>query len=169
MGDWRATGQQVVLFEVAGVVCALDRAVVRELLPTARLWRPPATPSTVAGVLDLDGAAVPVLHLNRLLGLADSEGDDLYRHLILVDGAVPGLAVALLVDRVLDVVRPEGRPVAPGHVSLNGCVAAEIAHRGALVHLVAVDRILMAAEQQGVAELGRAAAARLAEWHEADG
>lgn len=162
-------GQQVVLFEVAGVVCALERGVVRELLPTARLWRPPATPSTVAGILDLDGAAVPVLRLNRLLGLADGDDDDIYRHLILVDGAVPDMAVALLVDRVLDVVKPDRHVVAPGHVSLNGCVTGEIAYRGALVHLVAVDRILMAAEQQGVAELGQAAAARLAEWRQADG
>ncbi len=161
-------GQQVVLFEVTGVVCALERAVVRELLPIARLWRPPATPSTVAGILDLDGAAVPVLRLNRLLGLADRDEDDIYRHLILVDGAVPGMAAALLVDRVLDVTKPDGHVVAPGHVSLNGCVTGEIAHRGALVHLVAVDRILMAAEQQGVAELGQAAAARLAEWRRAD-
>ncbi len=163
-------GQQVVLFEVAGVVCALDRPVVRELLPIARLWRPPATPSTVAGILDLGGVAVPVLRLGRLLGLGDGEeAEDIYRHLIVVDGAVPDMPVALEVDRVLDVVKPDGGVVAPGHVSLNGCVTGEIAHRGALVHLVAVDRILMAAEQQGIAELGQAAAARLAEWRQAGG
>ncbi len=162
--------QQVVLFEVAGVVCALDRAVVRELLPIPRLWRPPATPSTVAGILDLGGVAVPVLRMNRLLGLEGCEAEeDLYRHLILVDGAVPDLAVALLVDRVLDVVKPEVAVAAPGHVSLNGCVTGEIAQGGGLVHLVAVDRILMAAEQQGVAELGQAAASRLAEWRGAGG
>lgn len=162
-------GQQVVLFEVAGVVCALEHAAVRELLPIVRLWRPPATPSTVAGILDLNGAAVPVLRLNRLLGLADGDDDDIYRHLILVDGAVPGLAVALLVDRVLDVIKPDGQVVAPGHATLNACVTAEIAHCGALVHLVAIDRILMTAEQQGVAELAQAAATRLAEWRQADG
>lgn len=162
--------QQVVLFEVAGVVCALDRAAVRELLPIPRLWRPPATPSTVAGILDLGGVAVPVLRLNRLLGLEGREADeDVYRHLILVDGAVPDLAVALLVDRVHDVVKPERAVAAPGHVSLNGCVTGEIALGGGLIHLVAVDRILMAAEQQGIAELGQAAASRLAEWRGAGG
>lgn len=162
--------QQVVLFEVAGMVCALDRAAVRELLPIPRLWRPPATPSTVAGILDLGGVAVPVLRLNRLLGLEGREAeDDVYRHLILVDGAVSDMAVALLVDRVLDVVKPEGGVAASGHASLNGCVTGEIAHGGALVHLVAVERILMAAEQQGIAELGQAAALRLAEWRGARG
>jgi len=159
-------GQQVVLFEVAGAICALDRTAVRELLPIARLWRPPATPSTVAGILELDGAPVPVLRLRRLLGLGEGDGndEDIYRHLILVDGVVPELPVALLVDRVLDVVRPDGPVAAAAHASLNGCVVGEVPWRGGLVHLVAADRILMAAEQQGVAELGRAAEARLSEW-----
>ncbi len=159
-------GQQVVLFEVAGAVCALDRAAVRELLPIARLWRPPATPSTVAGILELDGTAIPVLRLRRLLGLGEGDGDaeDIYRHLILVDGVVPEVPVALLVDRVLDVVRPGGPVVPAGHASLNGCVVGELPWSGGLAHLVAADRILMAAEQQGVAELGREAEARLSEW-----
>jgi purine-binding chemotaxis protein CheW len=47
---------------------------------------------------------------------------------------------------------------------LNGCVEAEVTWDGRLVHLRSVERILLAEEQQALAELGRQAQNRLSEW-----
>ena len=48
--------------------------------------------------------------------------------------------------------------------TLNGCVEAEVMWDGRLVHLLSVERILLAEEQQALAELGRQAQNRLSEW-----
>lgn len=149
--------------------CALPAAVVRELLPLPRLWRPPGLPRPLAGFLNLGGAAVPVLDLPRLLGLADPAGgaeSALYRHLVLAAGVLPGQDLALLVDRVLDMMTAPAsalRPLAPEQ-SLNGCASAEIETPEGFVHLLAPDRILLAQERSRLAALRDAEQARLAEW-----
>jgi purine-binding chemotaxis protein CheW len=73
---------------------------------------------------------------------------------------------ALLVDRVLDVIHVGESAlsaVAPEN-TLNGCVEAEVTHAGGLLHLLSIERILLAEEQQALAELGRHAQSRLGEW-----
>ena len=160
---------QIIVFGVCGTACALHRSAAREFLPLPHLWRPPVIPRPVAGFFNLGGHAVPVLRLDALFGLqpvADGAEADLYRHLILIDRFSASGTSALLVDRVLDVasvdtsrlssVREEG--------TLNGCVEAEITWDGRLVHLLSVERILLAEEQQALAELGRQAQNRLSEW-----
>lgn len=115
------------------------------------------------GFLNLGGVPVPVVDLARLLGLSarrDSETDDPYRHLVLDADAT----TAFLVDRADDlVVVPEAaiRPVA-GDLTLNGCVAAEIAHGDRLLHVLDLARLLTAEERRRLADHARAAAARLA-------
>lgn len=155
----------LVIFEIAGVRCGLDRAETGSLLPLARLWRPPVAPPALAGFLNLGGTAVPVVDLGHVLGLrealADPE-DRVYWHLILVKNGT----MALLVERVMDVLAlPASRiePVA-GEDSLNGCVSGEAQIGTSLVHVLAVDRILMAEERQSLAALRREAELRLAEW-----
>lgn len=157
------------LLRLGGLVCALPQAAVAEVLPLPLLWRPPGLPASLAGFLNLDGAAVPVLDLAWLFGLPAETAPQgeaaLYRHLLLLEG-VP--AQALLVDRVLDLVPAQPaqrRPVAPEH-SLNGCVVAELDLPGqpGLVHLLDPARILLAQEQAALAELQQGAQRRLAEW-----
>ncbi|KMO39060.1 chemotaxis protein CheW [Methylobacterium tarhaniae] len=159
------TGTAYLLVDVAGTDCALPRRAVREILPLPRLWRPPGAPGTLAGFLNLAGSAVPVLDLGVLFGLGRpaTARQALYRHLVLLKGEAP---LALMVDRVADVVRVEAgqvRPVADD-TTLNGCVAAEIQLAERLVHGLAVDRILLAEERDRVAAQTRDAQARLAEW-----
>lgn len=160
--------QQVILFDVSGFACALRRSEVRELLPLPRLWRPPSLPRPVAGFLNLSGAAVPVLRLDVLFGVGrDAEAEaNLYRHLILVRGLGQAGSIALLADRVLDVIEVEQARLSPVERSetLNGCVEAEIDLGNRLVHLLSLERILFAEEQQALAELSRQAQSRLSEW-----
>ncbi|MCF4125895.1 chemotaxis protein CheW [Methylobacterium sp. SyP6R] len=159
------TGTAYLLVAIAGTECALPREAVREILPLPRLWRPPGAPGALAGFLNLAGSAVPVVDLAVLFGLGQpaTARAVLYRHLILLKSESP---MALLVDRVADVVRIEQtqvRPVADG-ATLNGCVCAEIRTGERLVHGLAVDRILLAEERDRVAAQTREAQARLAEW-----
>jgi purine-binding chemotaxis protein CheW len=161
--------QQAILFDVSGTSCALRRHAVRELLPLPRLWRPPALPRPVAGFLNLSGKAVPVLRLNVLFGLEEgtvSQEAELYRHLILVEALGRSGPCALLVDRVQDMVDLSGARLSPVSETktLNGCVEAEIELKGRLVHLLSLERILFAEEQQSLVELGRDAQNRLGEW-----
>lgn len=148
------------LLDVAGTPCALPRDAVREVLPLPHLHAPPASGGPLAGFLNLGGAPVPVLDLAALLGLRAAASPDPYRHLVLAaDGRL-----ALIVDRVLDLVQAGTdavRPVADA-LSLNGCVAAELALGDSLVHALAIERILTVEERDRLAALARRAAERLA-------
>ncbi len=162
-------GLQVIVFDVSGTACALPRNAVRELLPLPRLWRPPALPRPVAGFLNLSSRAVPVLRLDVLFGLEQEAAPleaELYRHLILIEDLHRSGPAALLVDRVLDVMTLAGAELSPVPQAntLNGCVEAEIDIDGHLVHLLSIERILLAEEQQALSELSRNAQNRIGEW-----
>jgi purine-binding chemotaxis protein CheW len=166
----RPAAQQCLLLSLGGLRCALPREAVREVLPLPRLWHPPGLPKPLLGFMNLDGAAWPVLDLARLFGLPGEAGsleDALYRHVLVANGPEP---MALLVDRVLDLVRltpGSFRPVAPER-TLNGCVVAQLdlpgQPEGSLVHLLALDRILLAQESAALQALRQDAQRRLAEW-----
>ncbi|MBZ6077778.1 chemotaxis protein CheW [Microvirga puerhi] len=162
-------GFQIILFDVSGTECALRRDSVRELLPLPRLWRPPSLPRPVAGFFNLSGTAVPVIQLDILFSLdrlqADAE-DGLYHHLILLDGLAQDQPVALLVDRVQDIVEIDASKLCPvrDQGSLNGCVEAELDFGPRLVHLLSPSRILLVEEQQALAALNRQAQDRLGAW-----
>ncbi|WP_349362347.1 chemotaxis protein CheW [Roseomonas sp. E05] len=155
------------LLRLGSRTCALPGSAVREILPLPRLWRPPGLPRPLAGFLNLGGEALPVLDLVRLFGLAaeGAEGEAaLYRHVVVVAGRQG--ALGLLVDRALDLLRiPQGRlrPLA-AEATPNGCALAEIETPEGFVHLLAVERVLLAQEQAALAALRENAQARLAEW-----
>jgi purine-binding chemotaxis protein CheW len=156
---------KLVVFALADRTCALPRATVRELLPVPRLWQPPGTPDLMAGFLNLGGDPMPVIWLARVFGLPTAPAPPLYAH-ILVLKAESRRTLALLVDRVLDVaiITPDQvRPVAHD-ASLNGCIAGEIQLGDGLLHLLDADRILLAEEQQRLAELAQAVQRRMGDW-----
>lgn len=155
------SGVAYLLLDVAGTPCALSREAVREVLPLPHLHAPPAAGGPLAGFLNLGGAPVPVIDLARLVGLDQRGGPgDPYRHLVLAaDGTL-----ALLVDRVVDLLRvpPDAVRTLDDALTLNGCVAAEIAHGDLLVHVLSPERILTAEERERLAEHARRAAERAA-------
>jgi purine-binding chemotaxis protein CheW len=111
--------------------------------------------------MNLGGAPIPVLDLARLLGKRDGASDtNPYRHVLLdTDGAL-----ALLVDRVTDVVRVPVDQIGPvdGERTLNGCVEAEITLGGRLVHVLSMERLLTLEERERIAAFRQRAADRLA-------
>jgi len=140
-----------VVFAVADLTCALAREEVRRILPLPALDRPPGAPSLLEGILDLAGVAVAVLRLDRLFGLPDSPPDP-YQHLVLLTEAEPPLA--LLVDRVVDVVRlPQAGWIELDEAeTFNGCVTGRLTLGERSVSLVDVRRLLILRERQLLAE-----------------
>lgn len=152
-------------FRLGEALCALPRADVHELLPLPRLDRPPGAPAALKGFFNLGGSAVPVLGLAALLGLPEP-ADDLYSHLIVVSDALPGRLVALQVERVLDIVHvpKDSLQPLPEDAAPNGCFASETLVAGQPVPVLAVARILIAAEAARLDEMAERAERRLLEW-----
>ncbi len=140
-----------IVFGVGNVPCALAREAVRRVLPLPALGRPPGLPAAVEGILDLAGAAVPVLRLDRLFGLP-SPPTHAYRHLILLADSQPPLA--LLVDQATSVLSVPAERVLPLQKSetFNGCVVGHIATDEAPVHVLSAERLLDKRERQALAE-----------------
>jgi purine-binding chemotaxis protein CheW len=160
---------QILLFDVRATRCAIRRGAVREILPLPNLWRPPALPRPVAGFFSLGGKAVAVVCLDILFGVTDSkkaEAPGLYGHLMLVGGNKAGQALAFLVERVVDLTEIDDRELNPVRETgtLNGCVEAEIDMDGRLVHLLSLEKLLFAEEQQAISALEQQAQERLGEW-----
>ena len=157
----------LVLFALGGAarvtLCALPRDSVRALLPLPRLDTPPGLPPPLAGFLNLGGTAVPVVELAPLLGLPPGEPHP-YRHLVLLDRP-SGPPIALLVDRVADVL-PPGQPVRPAEAGLSVAevVTGAVDAGGDTVHLLDPARLLLTQEAAVLDALARQAQERLSRW-----
>jgi chemotaxis signal transduction protein len=95
-----ARTRQLVVVVVAGERYGIDVHHVREVHPRAQIVPLPGTPPSWTGLMNLRGTTYPVLDLARFLGLP-SEGDG--QKVVLVSHGP--ITVALLVDRVLEVLR----------------------------------------------------------------
>ena len=108
--------------------------------------------------MNLGGQAIIVVDLARLLDVAPAADiDPLYRHIIVVDTGDGFLAV--LVDRVLDIVRVGADllvPV-PEHTSVNNLVVAQTAS----LHLLDPGRLLLAAERARFADIQKSEQGRI--------
>ncbi|MBF0563056.1 MAG: chemotaxis protein CheW, partial [Alphaproteobacteria bacterium] len=110
----------------------------------------------VEGFLDLAGEIMPVLRLDRLMGL-NGAPVELYTPLVVT--AAGGDRMALMVDQVLGVATAAIHPVMAGE-TLNGCVAGVAGAGDAAASLLAIDRILLVLERQRIAAFQREITAR---------
>ncbi|MET0338739.1 MAG: chemotaxis protein CheW [Caulobacter sp.] len=151
------------IIQFGATTAALPRGAVVEFLPVPDLTRPPAAPRALAGVFNLGGEAVPVVSLAALFGDASGE-PSLYSHLVVIRSSER--RVALLVDRILDVAGagPDALRPAEKDDSLNGCVSAQLSHDGALIPVLSIERLLLAEEKARLADIAKAAQARIDEW-----
>jgi purine-binding chemotaxis protein CheW len=143
--DVRAT--TLLTFTVSGRLCALPAAAVREIVPFPALDQAPGQPTLFEGFLNLRGAAIPVLRLDRLFGWPPSEAG-LYSHIVVLGG--PEGPVGLLAGRAEDIAAysPDAiHPLAPAD-SLNGCAGALVEEGGRTIYLLAPEGILLAAERR---------------------
>jgi purine-binding chemotaxis protein CheW len=154
-----------VLFTVRSTRLAIAASAVSAVHPVALVVRPPGSPPALAGFLDLAGEAVPVVALARLLDLPDPERVALSDHLlVLPEAAVPAGRLALLVDRVDDLVVLDPAAVAAvdPRDSHGGCVGGAVEVAGRRVLLTDPARLLAARERDRLGAIARAEEARRA-------
>lgn len=146
-----AARRDVLVFRVGDQRYAVALRDVAEIVPMARLATSPSLPAVVDGFLNLAGRAVAVVRLARLLGTTE-QPPGLHTPLLVLRHAEP--PVALLVQQVERIVRLADSavlPVAPDD-SFNAAVAGVTTLDGQSVFLLAPDLLLLAKEQQCLAE-----------------
>ncbi|MBC7905790.1 MAG: chemotaxis protein CheW [Rhodospirillaceae bacterium] len=160
----------LVIFRMGGQVFAIAVEAVSEVVPFAWLSKPPRMPAFVQGILNLGGAAVPVLRLDRLLGMPTVTIGLDSSILIMKPGHMGGTPLGLLVEHVDGVL-----PAADFQVmtmddrqSFQGCLAAQLDGPAGCVHLVSWEKILLEEERQRLGDFQRRAQERLAELADGD-
>jgi purine-binding chemotaxis protein CheW len=154
----------LLVFQLAVQTAALPLENVQRIVPMAQLAHPPGLPSLLEGILNLAGAAVPVLRLDRLLHLT-SQRLGLYSALIVVSGVSDG-RIAILVDRVSEILTvPESALLPIGEDdSFNACAEAAVSVRGQMVYLLSPTRLLLEKERETLSQFQSIAQQRLQDW-----
>jgi purine-binding chemotaxis protein CheW len=157
----------LVIFRLGGQPFAIPVETVSEVVPYAWLATPPRMPSFVQGILNLGGVAVPVLRLDRLLGMPSATIGLDASILVMKTGGAP---LGLLVEHVDGVQAASEFQSLPVDVrqSFQGCLAAQLAGPLGDVHLVSWQKILLEEERQRLGDFQRRAQERLAELADGD-
>ncbi|RZA25161.1 MAG: chemotaxis protein CheW [Proteobacteria bacterium] len=102
---------QFLIFRVADQPCAAALSGVSEIVLMAELSKPFGPSDVLAGLLNIGGEALPVLHLSRILKLEDSPST-LYSHILLVKTAkaTVGFLIAAA-EKILAVASSEIKPL----------------------------------------------------------
>lgn len=91
---------QVVIFEMGGILYAIDILHVQEIMRAVEITPVAETSVDIKGVINLRGQVIPVINLSRRLGLPEKEHDQDTR-IIVVE--VNGKKNGMIVERVLEV------------------------------------------------------------------
>jgi purine-binding chemotaxis protein CheW len=156
------TDYRLLIFSLRGHGFALPAEGVQEIVPMSLLSQPPGLPSILEGFLNLRGAAVSVLRLDRLFGLPE-QTPGLYTPLVVLRD--PDVRLALMVEEVSEVLSLSEEALLPVQEAdvFNGCVEAEAALNGRVVHLLSPGRLLLEGERRRIAEFQAVAQRRLRE------
>ena len=160
--------QRTLLVFYAGRQAALPLECVERVVPMAQLARPIGMPSPLEGILNLGGAAVPVLRLDRLFGLP-VQPSGLYSTLIVLRSQGDS-KFALLVERTSEVVSIPCSELlsVDSQDSFNACVVASFLLRGQMVPLLSPQHILLEKEARALSEFKTLAQQRIEEWRAAN-
>jgi len=141
----------VLALKIAECVCALPLPRVLELIFIPKLVEPPGTSKLLAGFLNYEGIAVPVLHTRVLFGLPPLTFH-LFTPLIVIGAERPELA--FVVDAVEDIIFVEEDQLLPldAHHTFNGCVNGEIKINGKFIPVLDLDLMLRQEEYQRIQE-----------------
>jgi len=104
----------VVTLALGKEVCALEVAMVREILDSGPITRLPEAPPFLVGVIDLRGETVPVIDLRVKLGMTAAPVTPETRIVVVELGRRDrSLAVGLQVERVFEVAQLEPGDLKP--------------------------------------------------------
>lgn len=171
-GESADVAVELAVFHCAGLRCAIRRESVVQIAAAPALSSPPNLPKPLEGFANRSGTPTPVLRTATLLGRraaeqASLDGGDarnlLYRHILFVRSG--SVVLGLLVDRVLEIRKADGRSILPAGAtdSLNGCVEG-VVEGDPPIHVLLPARLLLTSERMRLAELVAAEEDRLAAW-----
>jgi purine-binding chemotaxis protein CheW len=159
MGDPQQRQQSLLVFHSSGLNCAFPLEAVTEIVPMARLSSPPGLPTALLGFLDLRGAAIPIVRLDRLFDLP-AQQTGLYSPMIILRGVF--CPIGILAHSVRGIVpAPSARLLdIPGDGAFQGCATAVLSVNGELIHVLSPDALLEANEQRLLADFSALSQAR---------
>lgn len=105
---------QLVIFELADQLYALPIQEIQEIIRMTDITKVPNTKHFVEGIINLRGSIVPVINLNRRLGLPEKEYDESTRIIVT---EYNGQKVGMIVDNVQEVGRYTEDEVEPPAVA----------------------------------------------------
>jgi purine-binding chemotaxis protein CheW len=151
MGSANENTQALLVFRSNGLDCAFPLEAVREIVPMALLSSPPGTPSGLSGFLNLRGAVIPILRLDRLFDLPEQQ-PGLYTPLIILRGL--DMPIGILVGAVRQIVNASVASLLPlpeKHV-FHDCATATATVDGDVVHVLSPAAILLENERRSLAD-----------------
>ena len=144
MSDISTEQRQVIVFEIAGHLLAVDIMAVREIRPWSPSTPLPGVPTFVRGVVNLRGVVLPVCDLGERLGWGRSTPTE--RHVIIVV-SIDGQQVGLIADGVSDILTFERSSVQPtGDIGADAVAFLEglVLQDERMLLLLALDRLGLA-------------------------
>src|SRR5689334_15198710 len=152
----RAPAAMVVTLALGKEVCALEVAMVREILDSGPITRLPEAPPFLAGVIDVRGETVPVIDLRVKLGLSAAPVTPETRVVVVELGRRDRrLAIGLQVERVFEVAQLEAPGLQPppdiGGGWRPACIKAIGRLRDELVLVLDLPKLFSAGEIDAIA------------------
>ena len=139
----------VVTLALGKEVCALEVAMVREILDSGPITRLPEAPPFLVGVIDVRGETVPVIDLRVKLGLTAAPVTPETRIVVVELGRRDrSLAVGLQVERVFEVAQlePQGLQPPPDIGWRPACIKAIGRLRDEFVLVLDLSKLFSAGE-----------------------
>lgn len=109
--------QQVVIFQLHDQQYALPVQETQEIIRMTSITRVPNTKSYIEGIINLRGTILPVINLNKRLGLPPQEHTEATR-IVVVE--YKGQKVGMIVDNVLEVGQYNPEEMDPPSVAGEG-------------------------------------------------
>jgi purine-binding chemotaxis protein CheW len=138
----QAKHDDFLVFCAGAASCALPLCVVEEIVFLPELLEPPTRPPFLAGLLNLEGKAVPVVDLARLFGLTHNDAG-LYTPVVVI--RVSERSVGLLISGVAGLagVAAESSLPLPLNDSFKGCVTGAFHWHDEGVVVLSPERIFL--------------------------
>jgi len=156
-----AVSNRFLTFTLGNDMFALDIAGVREILDMTEITRIPQTPAAVRGVVNVRGAAVPVVDLRLRFGMAEAQRTVNTRIVIVEIHAGEGVTVlGAIADSVKEVLELDPESIAPPPV-MGASVKTDFLRGigkagGRFVLILDIAKVLQADEVLALGALGGA-------------
>ncbi len=159
MATKKSSVRELLICRLGARHLAFPLSSTHRIIHMPALSRAPGMPSLLAGFLNWQGVAVPVLQMEQLFHFACGE-PQLYTPLIILK---PG-PLALSVDAVEQVVSVPDTAISPipNNEVFHGCTTGEFRRGDAVVHLLSPEKILLEKERTAIREFQAMAQERLA-------